>query len=101
LNLPDLDAKTIELFGGLLCLLAYTIIYRDKSTLTEGVIAFLSGSGIVAGSYLCILSFNQFVCENAGLEQNRSHVFIGGVVVLWISVASMRSKLRKTPVVAS
>jgi hypothetical protein len=99
MNLPDLNnIKTITLFGGVLCIITYALIKRDKSMLTEGVGAFLSGNGIVGGSYLCILSFNKFMCENLDLEQSRLYVFLGGTAVLWISVTSIRSKLIKTSV---
>ena len=85
---------TLNIFGGMLCLIAYAVIKGDRSNLGDASTAFLGGTGIVGGSYICLISLSKFVCENADLEQNRYYLFIGGAAVLWQSVASLRVKLK-------
>ncbi|MBT1701381.1 hypothetical protein KK083_31095 [Fulvivirgaceae bacterium PWU4] len=96
----DSSLNTFTVFTGMLCLVAYAIIKGDRSNLGDGATAFLGGNGIASGSYLCLVSFTKLVCENPGLEQNRPYVFIGGAAVLWLSVASLRAKLKNAHIVS-
>jgi hypothetical protein len=100
LNYPDLTVTTFTIFGGLLCIISYALVKGDQSNLGDGSSVFLCGTGIVSGSYLCLISLSKFVCENVDLEQNRPYIFMGGAAVLWLSTASLRAKLKNAPIVS-
>ena len=52
--------------------------------LSEGVVAFLTGSAIPAGIKLCVLSIDSNVFQNATNE--RLYIFLGGLTVIWVSI---------------
>lgn len=77
----------IGVFLGVLFILIYifTIFNIEKiPELADAVILFLSGSAVSAGIKICYIALT---ASHSGEE--RSHIFIGGVAVIWVSIQTI------------
>ena len=62
-----------------------TLFDKEVVTLSEGVIAFLAGAGIVTGVRVCAIGL-QLIAPTAG---DAPYLFLGGLAVVWVSVETI------------
>ena len=73
---------------------AYLLGKRQKPSLAEGLVAFLTSAAIPAGAKVCVLAFDTATIVNAS-DNERLYVFVGGLAVIWVSLDAVLGALRE------
>ena len=82
----------LGLLGIAILFIAYTRKKRQKPSLAEGLVVFLTSSAIPAGLKVCVLAFDKATIVNV-TDNERLYIFVGGLAVIWVSVDAVLGAL--------
>jgi len=68
--------------------LAYVICRKSKSELKDGIVIFLSCSGILTGIQICYLTFDPKI-DLGALKDYKLYLVVGGFSVIWLSISTV------------